>query len=225
MLERIPKIICVVNEPENKSHKKFIRKSVTVNTPCIKRFAVKIEQIFSSRVICYGDFRELREDLKIATPPDGFILFAEKVGSAWDETSEEKRRELELPKNYTSRRTTESSLFSLIGANAAIRRMALGRLIIKGKHRYLHGRILNLIEDLREAKEKSEEIKKKLEELGAVSDSIAFNGGPVSYVLKEDRVRMSFPDFKAAKFSMWADAELIETEIAKRFCFGFSPVQ
>lgn len=225
MLERVPKIICVIDKPENKSHRRFIRKAVTANTPSIKRFAVRIEQIFSSRIIGYGDFRDLREDLKVAAPPDGFILFAEKVGSAWDETSEEKRRELGLPKNYTSRRTTESSLFSLSGANAAIRRMALGKLIIKGKHRYLHGRILNLIEDLREAKEKSGEIKKKLEELGAISDSITFNGGPVSYVLKEDSVRMSFPDFEAAKVSMWADAESIETEIAKRFCFGFSPVQ
>lgn len=228
MLERVPKIKCVTVKPENKKHKSFILKSVRANAARIKRFAAALEDR-SSGIINYDGYRNLRKDLRLASrPPDDLVLFAGEVGSAWDGTPEEERKELRIPKNYASRRTTESALFSVSGSNLAIRRIALGRLVIRGKNSHQHGRILALLDELEKAKAELRGVRKKLKELGVVLDSIELNGGPVSYIIEDSdgiRTRMSFPDFKKAKNYMLTDAEQVNLEIAMRFCFGFSSVQ
>ena len=230
MLERVPKIVQVIDRPKNIKHKKFIRKAVSANSRRIKRFAVKIEQKrqnFCPGIIDYGDFQELKENLQVENPPNGFFPFAEKIGLAWDETPQKEREELGIPELYASRKTTESALFSISGGSAAIRRMALSRLVIKGKYSLRHKMVLDLIKNLR--KSKNGEIKKKLEALDAIFDSIEFNGlsSPVSYALKEEesKVRFRFPNFSEARAIMHSDVESIETEISKRMCFGFSSVQ
>ncbi len=227
MLERVPRIIKVTERKENGSCREFIHRSVARNEILLESFMKVAKENRPSKTIDYDVFRKLSGNLWIDRPPEGWVYFAEEVGTAWDETPEVKRKELGIPKNYSSRRTTESALFSITGGSASIRRMALGRLVTKGKISYMHANILGLIGELKDAKGECEEINKKLAGLGVVAGSIELNGGPVSYVLDEDgvKIKISFPDFKNAKAAMQADFEEIAFETARRLCFGFSPVQ
>ena len=229
MLERVPKIVQVIDKPKNKEHRNFIRTAISTNTRSIKRFAVKTEQKmqkFYPGVIDYNDFQELKEKLDVETPPIDFVSFTEQIGLAWDETSREQRERLGIPEPYALRSTTESALFSISGGSMSFKRMALSTLITKWKYSNRHKMVLDLIRNVRES---NGDLRKKLEALDVVFDSIEFNGlsSSVSYMLKEEdaQVRFYFPDFSKAKSIMHAEVESIETEISKRLCFGFSSVQ
>ena len=226
MLERVPLIVKVVEKKRHGPHKAYLGRYVRRNAPLIEGARRELGRD-GSHYISYGGYRGIREEMDCGTPPKGLSGFAEEVSEGWQKTSKKERARLGIPERYRQFTTHESGMFAT--KRQVHNARCMGQLVrLAGDARL----VLQALELFVGFSNDRERLGKKLEALGVDPASLSREGASISFTLSKKTpdgfdlpVTLSFPNMGKAMENSRAELEAIRAEIAKRLCFGFSPVQ
>ncbi len=213
MLLKVPSIRRLYEDSSNEKHKRVIDEGIKVQTPLIERLLGQHPPGFF--MYCEADRFVLPVDPTIA-----FMAFAFSVAESWDSTTRVQRAGFGLPELFLqSGCSTEFCLFSYNQKNNPSLRHLINRT------RSVQRRIMTL-EHLKRLRDRTADMTAIREELwkdGVKTDSISFEGDSLSYETGRG-MKSTVSDIDAELRISYPQMHGILGTMARRFCFGFSPL-
>ncbi len=210
MLQRVPGIKKLFVDPSNEKHKRVIDEGVKAQTPLIEPLLPRIQPGY----VLYNMVVTNKFALPLA-PSLEFTAFSRSVANAWDSTTKDERRGLELPDQFLGLCSTSG--FSLFSYNSKIK-SSIRHLIDRAES--VRAKMM-IFEHLIQSRG-SPGMKDELEKEGVSVDSISFKGDSVSYKL--GRVKFTVSDISRELRETQSQLQGLAETMAKRLCFGFSPL-
>ena len=211
MLERIPKVRNVLDDPKHSQHKAMIKAAVQIQKPLI-------EDILQRK----GNITDiLISELPFSIAPSWDLpKFAHEVAKAWDATDRYERKKLGLSESFIDTESFDSKLFGLAGVQSTY---MMGTLLIRTSALRKQMDRLKLLADFRNGKITFEKIKEYLQKSKITLTKLEKTEKGVK-VFGEPNLRMVFNDVEALLSDVRKEFSAHITEIAKRLSVGFSPL-
>ena len=211
MLERVPRVNKVVDDPRHSQHKAMIKAAVIVQKPLI-------EDILGRK----GNIMDvLRSELPFSVSPSWDIpKFAQEVAKAWDATGRGERIKQGLSESFIDTESFDSKLFGLAGVQSTF---TMGTLLIKTSALRKQMDRLKLLSDFRNGEITFEKIQEYLQKKNMTLTKLEKTEKGVK-VFGEPNLRMVFKDIEAVLSDVRKEFSAHITEIAKRLSVGFNPL-
>jgi|GEM_PF-6406716 len=209
MLQKVPAIRKLYEDPSNQSHRRVIDEGVRVQTPLIEPLLSTVNNGYPLFTLT------AKFDLPVGPSLD-FIPFARSVAEVWDSTTSEQRRGWKLPEPYLGPTSSSGfSIFSYVNKTKSSLKHPLDRASS------VQERVM-VFEHLRQFRECPAGIAKELAKDGIIVDSVVFTGKSVSY--RKGSARFTVADISRELEDLQSQLRGLAETMARRLCFGFSPL-
>jgi len=211
MLERVPRVKKVLEEPKYHQHKAMIKAAVQVQKPLI-------EDILGRK----GNLMDiLRSELPFSVSPSWDVpKFAYSVAKAWDATDRYERRKLGLSESFVDTESFDSKLFGLVGEQS---NFMMSTILIRTRSLRKQMDRLKLLSDFRNGDVKFEKIQEYLQKRNVILTKLEKTEKGVK-VLGDPNLRIVISNVEAVLSDVRNDFSEMINEIAKRLSVGFSPL-
>lgn len=211
MLERVPGVRKVLDDPKHRQHKAMIKSAVQRQKPLIEGIIQRKGNVMDI----------LRSDLLFSIGPLWNLpKFAHEVAKAWDATGPDERRKLGLSESFVDNESFDSRLFGLAGEQ---NNHMMSTLLIKTSALRKQMDRLKLLDDFRTGEITFEKVQEHLQKSNVSLTKLEKTEKGV-VVLGEPNLRMVISDIEAVLKDVRKEFSAHIKEIAKRLSVGFSPL-